>query len=74
MIGFGVTRIQRQGGKNTFFCTPESNITSRKCGKKSVELRDAGNKLYGAMKNSEALKMYSRAVQFAPHDQIYKGV
>ena len=47
-------------------------IIFRKCGKKSVELRNAGNKLYSAMKNSEALKMYTRAVQFAPHDQIYK--
>ena len=35
-------------------------------------MRNTGNKLYSAMKNSEALKMYTRAVQFAPHDQIYK--
>jgi len=46
---------------------------SRKCGQKSKELRDAGNKLYSGMKNEEALKMYTRAVQFAPHEEIYKG-
>ena len=44
----------------------------RKCGQKSKELRDAGNKLYSGMKNEEALKMYTRAVQFAPHEEIYK--
>ena len=49
-----------------------SQILFRKCSKKSVEMRNTGNKLYSAMKNSEALKMYTRAVQFAPHDQIYK--
>ena len=49
-----------------------NQIIFRKCGKKSVELRNTGNKLYSAMKNSEALQMYTRAVQFAPHDQIYK--
>ena len=70
---FWASRIQRPGGlKQQRYLFIYNQIIFRKCGKKSVELRNTGNKLYSAMKNSEALQMYTRAVQFAPHDQIYK--